>query len=212
MLRFEMLEKRYGSKLIFSGLSHHFTVGCHALQAPNGSGKSTLLSILAGVVPPDQGQVLIAGASLYTEPMRAKAQLAYVPDASPVYPFLTGREFLELVATTKQSQRSTATRTLIMRFGLDAHLDIRFEHMSLGTKKKMVLAAASIGEPAVIIADEPGIAIDDGARQVLIEYFRQAAQRSVVLFSTHDSELAVACGAALIGMPDIAAPTRLQWS
>jgi len=210
MLRFEMLEKRYGNKLIFSGLSHHFTVGCYALQAPNGRGKSTLLSTLAGVVPADQGNIWIADASLHTEPLHAKARMAYVPDACPVYPFLRGREFLELVASTKQTQLSAASLALITHFGLDPHLDSRFEQMSLGTKKKLMIAAASIGDPAVMIADEPGSAIDDAARQVLIDYFRQAAKHSVVLFSTHDDVLAAACDAQLIGMPSDADPTRLQ--
>jgi len=210
MLRFEMLEKRYGSKLIFSRLSHHFSLGCHALQAANGRGKSTLLSILAGVVPADRGEVWIADASLRRQPLLAKSRLAYVPDVCPVYPFLSGREFLELVASAKQTRLSAASLELIERFELNPHLDSRIEQMSLGTKKKLMIAAASIGEPAVIIADEPGTAIDDAARQVLIEYFRHAAKHCVVLFSTHDNALAAACGAHLIGMPDDADPTRLQ--
>jgi len=210
MLRFEMLEKRYGSKLIFSGIGHHFAIGCHALQAPNGRGKSTLLSVLAGVVQADRGSVWIDDASLHNEPLRAKARLSYVPDICPVYPFLTGREFLELVTSAKQTQLSAATLALVKNFGLNPHLDMRFEQMSLGTKKKMMIAAASIGEPAVIIADEPGSAIDDAARQVLIEYFRQAASHSVVLFSTHDAALAAACDAPIVGMPSDTDLTRLQ--
>jgi ABC-2 type transport system ATP-binding protein len=203
MLRFEGLEKYYGDKTVFVGLGHCFEAGCHALQSPNGSGKSTLLGILTGVIPADRGEVWIAGMSLQRDPLGAKSRLAYVPDACPVYPFLTGREFLELVASTKKTRLSRATLDLVTRLGLTSHLDLRFEQMSLGTRKKMMLAASSIGEPAVLVADEPSIAVDDAARHVLIDYFKSVAASAVVLFSTHDDDFARACDARVVGMPEL---------
>lgn len=200
MLRFEAIEKHYGGRTVLAGLGQCFAAGCHALQSPNGSGKSTLLSILAGVAQADRGEVWIAGISLRQDPLRAKSRLAYVPDACPVYPFMSGRAFLELIAAAKAGELGAATLGLVERLGLKPHLESRFEQMSLGTRKKMMLAASSIGEPAVIVADEPTIALDDAARRVLVEYFKQAAQRSVVLFSTHDDDFAEACDARRISM------------
>ena len=208
MLRFEGLEKHYGGKTVFSGLAYQFEAGCHALQSPNGSGKSTLLGMLAGVVATDGGEVRISGASLQREPLQAKARLAYVPDACPIYPFMTGREFLALVASAKHCSLGPDTLERVTRLGLDPHLDIRVEQMSLGTQKKLMLSASSIGDPAVIIADEPSIAIDDTAREVLIEYFVTASRHRVVLFSTHDDSLAQACGARVVTMSDLAEHTK----
>ena len=201
MLRFEKLRKTYGGKVVFSDLKHRFDAGCYVLRAPNGEGKSTLLRTLAGVEKFDEGRVWIAGASLETEPIRAKSRLGYIPDACAVYPFLTGRQFFELVATSKRSGLDQKVAALISSLLLEPHVDQRFDRMSLGMQKKFLCVAGFVGEPAVVIADEPDNGLDDASRGVLVEHFRSVASRSVVLFSTHDGDFADACGASLVRIP-----------
>jgi len=198
MLRFENLTKQFGQHTVFAGLSHTFNAGCFALPGPNGSGKSTLMSVLAGVLAPDAGEIWIDTHSLRTAALAAKARLAYVPDECDAYPFMTGRAFLELVASTKHLALDADTLQLAERLRLGSHLDKRFEQMSLGTRKKIMLTATALGAPAVIIADEPSNGLDTHARNVLIEWFAQLGRSSTVLFTTHDPEFAAACGAALI--------------
>ncbi|WP_423396505.1 ABC transporter ATP-binding protein [Burkholderia sp. LMG 21824] len=203
MLRIDNLHKRYGERIIFQGLRHSFGAGCVALCDENGSGKSTLLGILAGTIDADDGDVWINGHSLREAPLKAKSSLAYVPDDCIAYPFQTGREFLELVASTKKTVVDRRTLDLAHRFGLAPHLDKRFEQMSLGTRKKIFLSAVTLGDASVVIADEPGNGLDDAARGVLLDLFRTLAKDRVVFFSSHDPWLTEGCGARTIHFADL---------
>lgn len=204
MLRFENLGKRYGDRVIFQGLQHVSGPGCIALCDENGSGKSTLLGVLAGAIDADEGEVWLGGHSLRSAPVEAKSALAYVPDDCMAYPFMTGRALLELVASTKTTVVGTATLELAERFGLNPHLEKRFEQMSLGTRKKIFLAATTLGNPAVVIADEPGNGLDAAGRAVLIELFKHLAKDRVVFFSSHDLAVVRACEARVVGFGELA--------
>lgn len=198
MLRFEGICKSYGARRILRDLSRGFTPGVHALRGPNGIGKSTLLRVLAGIEEPDAGTVWIAGIDLQADPAAAKARLAYAPDECPVYPFMTGRELLAFVAWAKACEVSAAVLDIVERFGLARHLDTRCGDMSLGTQKKLMIAAAWIGEPSVLLLDEPSNGLDANARALLIELLAAKSRDAVVLVSTHDQEFARALGAQVI--------------
>jgi heme-transporting ATPase len=203
MLRFENLGKRYGERVLFQGLNYAAGAGCTALCDESGSGKSTLLGMLAGTIEPDDGEIWLAGHSLRTAPTQAKSALAYVPDDCMVHPLQTGRAFLELVASGRKTAVDDRTLDLAHRFGLDPHLDKRFEQMSLGTRKKTFLTATLLGEPAVVIADEPTGGLDAASRAVLIDLFKTLAEDRAVFFSSYDPELAIACEAKAISFADL---------
>ncbi|HEB3531730.1 ABC transporter ATP-binding protein [Burkholderia cenocepacia] len=205
MLRIGNIRKRYGEHVIFQGLHHRFGAGCVALCDENGSGKSTLLGILAGTVDADEGDVWINGHSLREAPFEAKSSLAYVPDDCMAYPFQTGREFLEFVASTKKTVVDHVTLEVAHRFGLAPHLEKRFEQMSLGTRKKIFLSAVTLGKPSVIVADEPSNGLDAAARGVLMDMFRTLAEDRVVFFSSHDPEFTEGCRARTISFADLGA-------
>jgi len=207
MLQFENLGKRYDRRVVFERLHYASGAGCVALCDENGSGKSTLLGILAGTIDADEGEVWLDGHSLRTAPLSAKSALAYVPDDCLAYPFQTGRAFLELVASARKTLVDTRTLDLADRFGLAPHLDKRFEQMSLGTRKKLFLTATTLGEPTVVIADEPGNGLDAAARGVLVDLFKTLAADHAVFFSSHDPALARACDAKVIRFADLE-PTR----
>jgi ABC-2 type transport system ATP-binding protein len=189
------ISKTFGHRKVLDRVSHSFDLGIHAIQGPNGIGKSTLLSILAGVQPPDSGSVAIDGQDLLKSPLRARQQLAYVPDDCPIYPFMNGRDFLDLVAHAKRTQVDAHTETLVDRLGLREHLFTRFGQMSLGTQKKMLLAAAWIGRPTVVVMDEPSNAVDQATRDVLIEELSALRKTTVVVISSHDADFVRALGA-----------------
>jgi ABC-2 type transport system ATP-binding protein len=149
-------------------------------------------------VEPDGGSVWVDGHSLAGDPAAAKARLAYVPDECPVYPFITGRELLAFVAYAKGCAIAPQVLELAQRFGLGPHLDKRCGGMSLGTQKKLMLAAAWIGEPAVLLLDEPSNGLDAGSRALLVDLLREKSGAAVVLMSTHDSAFVQAVGAATI--------------
>ena len=195
MLRIDNLGKRYGDHSVFQGLTHTFTPGCVALCEEDSTGKSTLLGIIAGVIAPDAGEVWIDGHALTQAPAQARSRLAYVPDNCMALPAQTGRGLLQQVAAEKSVPLADSVLDLAFRLGLEPHLDKRFEQMSTGTRRKVYLTAAALGDPAVIIADGASNGLDAQARGVLAEQFKTWAQDRVVLFASHDPELVEACGA-----------------
>jgi len=200
MLRIDNLTKRYGDHAVFQGLNQTFGPGCVALCEEDSTGKSSLLGIVAGVVAPDAGDVWIDGHSMAREPVLARARLAYVPDDCLAFPSQTGRGLLEQVASEKRAALDDAVLDLACRLGLEPHLDKRFEQMSTGTRRKVFLTAAALGDPAVVVADGPSNGLDAQARAVLAEQFRTWSRDRVVLFASHDAELVRACGARVAGV------------
>ncbi|MGA7778621.1 MAG: ATP-binding cassette domain-containing protein [Paraburkholderia sp.] len=204
MLRFENLSKRYGDHILFERLRYSTKTGCIALSDEMGSGKSTLLGILAGAIEADEGEVWLGGHSLRSAPSKAKTVLTYVPEDCMAYPLQTGRAFLESVAAARDTALDADALELADRFGLVPHLDKRFEQMSFGTRKKVFLTSAALGESSVLIADEPLGGLDAAARSVLIELFTTLAKDRTVLFTSYDAALAVACNATSVSFADLA--------
>lgn len=181
---------RFGAQVLFEHLSLASHAGALALTGSNGTGKSSLLALMAGVRQPDQGRVAICGFDLVDSPVQARQQLAYMPDDAPAYPFMTGRAFLEMVdALRGRHDMQQHAPDLLAGFGLLAHLDKRFETMSLGTRKKFMLVAGLMSQAAVQLMDEPSNGIDAEARALLIDLVVQRQQQQLFVFSTHDSEL-----------------------
>lgn len=195
MLHLDNLSKRYDGYLVFQGLTRTFAPGCYALCEEDNTGKTTLLNIIAGVIKPDEGDVRIDGHSMAQSPYHAKARLAYVPDNCMVDPAQTGRALLEQVAAEKKVALDEDVLDLAYDLGLEPHLDKHFEQMSTGTRRKVYLTAAALGDPAVVIADGPSNGLDKEARTVLAELFRSWSKDRVVLFASYDAELVQACGA-----------------
>jgi ABC-type multidrug transport system ATPase subunit len=183
------LSKAFGRKQVIAGFTHQFDAGVHAIVGPNGIVKTTLLSLLAGTVAPDAGDVNIAGFDLRSQPIEAKLQLGYAPDEKSLYPFMTGRELLDLVACAKRLDAAEQQAHLVEAFGLEAQWELTFGRMSKGTRKKFALTAALLGNPAVIIMDEPGNALDEDSLAFLIEKMKQATHKTAVVMATHDQHL-----------------------
>ncbi|MFM0729759.1 ATP-binding cassette domain-containing protein [Paraburkholderia sediminicola] len=203
MLRFENLSKRYSERIVFEELRYGTTSGCVALNDDSGSGKSTLLGILAGMVEPDTGEVWLGGHSLRTTPHEAQSVLTYVPEDCMTYPDQTGREYLARVASERKTKVGSHALDLANRFGLEPHLDKRFEQMSFGTRKKIFLTGAVLGETKVVIADEPVGGLDASARGVLVDLFKTLAETRTVFFSSYDTAFTDACAARTISFADL---------
>ncbi len=206
ILRCEALGTSYGRRAVFRSARLAFAAGVYALQGPNGIGKSTLLRLLAGAQLPDRGEVWIDGISLMQSPEEAKRRLSYVPDESPIYPFMTGWELLQFVASAKHTDIGATALALIDDLGLAAHVDARFDAMSLGTQKKMMLCTAWIGTPRVLLLDEPSNGLDLAARDKLVVLLREWSDRSTILFTAHDADFVAATGAAVVPTQQILEP------
>jgi ABC-type multidrug transport system ATPase subunit len=210
VLRFSKISKSYGRKQVLHNVSHCFGNGAFALRGQNGIGKSTLLKILAGAVQADTGTVWINQYPLQDTPLLAKARLSYIPDECPVYPFLTGLEFMRFVAYAKQFDITPEVQEIAMMFGLSDHLGTKFSDMSLGTQKKTMLTAAWIGDPSVLLFDEPSNGLDLQARDLLIEMLKNARKNRTILISTHDMDFVKSIEASVIPFDELSYDCRIQ--
>ena len=178
--------KSYENKEIFDNLSYEFNLGCYAITGANGIGKSTLLAMMAGAVKPDSGQISINGIDLKLKGKMAKMQLAYIPDKAPIYPFITGLEFIHFIKYAKQVNDTAEIQIALENFKLLPFLNNTFADMSLGTQKKFMIAAALIGSPSVMLFDEPSNALDEDAREFLCRYVQDNISKKVMIFASHD--------------------------
>ncbi len=206
MLRFEGLCKTYGQRAIFHNARLNLSTGVYALQGPNGIGKSTLLSLLASALPADEGEIWIDEISMTQAPLAARQRLSYVPDESPIYPFMTGRELLDFVAMAKKTPVGSDILALVHGFDLNMHLNTRFKAMSLGTQKKFLLCAAWIGDPRVLLLDEPSNGLDMNARRYLADLIQDKGQRDCIVFTTHDADFVSATAATILNMAQMVSP------
>jgi len=188
LLAVQGLRMSFSGQVLFDELSFAFGPGAVVLTGQNGAGKSTLLSLLAGVQPPQAGRILVDGHDLAGAPRHAREQLAWVPDESVAYDFMTGGEFLRLVLALRAQDAAPALPGLIEGLGLGPHTAKRFEAMSLGTRKKFMLAAGLASTAKVVLMDEPTNGIDAQAKACLLEVFRREGEGRLFFFSTHDQE------------------------
>jgi ABC-2 type transport system ATP-binding protein len=156
---------------------------------PNGAGKSTTVKILAGLMRPTSGRAVIAGFDLATQPFDAKRRLGYVPETPRLYESLTADAFLDVIGELHHLDRATArTRRddLLELFGLTAARYQRLQTFSKGMRQKVVIAAALIHKPEVLLLDEPFDGLDANSTLVMKDLLRQmASEGHTILFSSH---------------------------
>lgn len=200
MLRIENLQKSYGNHPVFQGLSLELGPGCYALCDEENTGKSTLLNIIAGNLPPDGGDVFINGHAISGPAKPAKTMVAWVPDDCLQEPTLIGWQLLQRTAAEKGVEIGPDVLEWVHALELEPHLEKQFEQMSTGMRRKVYLAAAAIGSPAVMVADGPSNGLDANACRALAAQFTAWGQDRVVLFATFDPELVQACDAKVLAL------------
>ncbi len=162
---------------------------------PNGAGKTTTIKMMAGVLKPTEGQIVINGYDLATSPSAVKQCIGFIPDRPFMYEKLTGLEFLHFVAglygldhTPFLKQR---IEDLLALFELRHWEDELIESYSHGMKQRLVMCAALVHQPKVLIVDEPMVGLDPKGARLVKDIFRDQAENGTTLFmSTHSLEVA----------------------
>jgi len=192
MVRVEGLTCRFGPLKALGGVSLEVHAGeSVALWGANGAGKTTLLRCLLGLLP-FEGRVEAAGADVPRHGRQARSQIGFVPQEPGFYDDLTVRETLELFARLKRRAPEPDTAA---QLALTGHLDKRVKALSGGLKQRLALAVALIGDPPLLLLDEPGANLDAAARDELVERLQGLKERGKTLvFASHrlDEVLALA--------------------
>ena len=195
MIRLAKLKKNYGDFAALRGIDLEVPRGSlFGLLGPNGAGKTTALRIIAGILQPTAGRVIVAGHDIQRDPERAKSKLGFIPDRPFVYDKLTGQEFLKFVAGLWGQDGAEVDRRideLLNLWELTDWRDELLETYSHGMRQKIIISSALIHKPDVIIVDEPMVGLDPKAARVLKDLFRGFVKRGgTILMSTHTLEVA----------------------
>jgi ABC-2 type transport system ATP-binding protein len=158
----------------------------------NGSGKSTTMKLAAGLIEPTSGEILLAGRPIQEDPVAYRQRLGYVPEEPHLYTHLSGLEYLVMVAQLRDMDRNSANERihgLLRLFGLHGDRDVAISSYSKGMRQKILLTAALMHNPDLILLDEPFSGLDVGSSLILRSLIKELAARGkIVLFSSHELE------------------------
>jgi ABC-2 type transport system ATP-binding protein len=195
LIQISDLVKRYGRFTAVDGVSLDVAQGeIHGFLGPNGAGKTTTIRVIAGLLKPTSGRIVIAGHDLASHPERAKASLGFIPDRPFLYEKLTAAEFLRFhgglygLSTDGAAPRIAELMEL---FELTAWRNELIESFSHGMKQRLVMCAAFLHRPKGIVVDEPMVGLDPRGARLIKDVFRAMSKRGVaILMSTHTLEVA----------------------
>ncbi|HWB40968.1 MAG TPA: ABC transporter ATP-binding protein [Gemmatimonadales bacterium] len=195
MIRLTDLTKRYGKFTAVDGITLEVPRGeLFGLLGPNGAGKTTTMRMIAGILQPTSGSVLVGGVDMLARPLEAKARIGFIPDRPFVYDKLTGGEFLRFAAALYGQDGAGVERRideLLEIFDLSGWKHELTESYSHGMRQKLIICGALVHRPELIIVDEPMVGLDPKSARLLKDLFRQFVDRGgTVLMSTHTLEVA----------------------
>ena len=203
MIQVERLTKKYRDRVAIDELTFTIDEGeIVGFLGPNGAGKSTTMKILTGFMPPTSGTAKVAGFDLFEQPLEAKKRIGYLPETPPLYPELTVRGYLRFVGELKGlsgAKVKSEIERVAAGTGITSELDRLTGVLSKGYRQRVGIAQAMMGEPPLLILDEPTEGLDPRQRKEVLELIKSLAGKHTVVLSTHIlSEVKVICRKVLI--------------
>ena len=203
MIDVQRLSKSYGSFRAVSDVSFHVERGeVVGFLGPNGAGKSTTLRMLAGFLGPSAGRIRIDGHDISDEPVLSRQKLGYMPETCPLYPEMRVREYLAFRAELKRlprKERARAVESVSEEVDILEVSEVLIRHLSKGFRQRVGLADALLGNPPVLILDEPTAGMDPNQIRQVRDLIRRRGDKHAILLSTHIlSEVEATCSRALV--------------
>ena len=203
MISVEHLTKYYGDVLAVDDISFEIEEGhIYGFLGPNGAGKSTTMNIMTGCLSATSGKVLIGTHDIYEEPNEAKKLIGYLPEQPPLYPNETPLEYLKFVGEAKGLKGEKLKQNInevIGQVGLDNVKNKLISSLSKGYKQRVGIAQALLGDPKVIILDEPTVGLDPIQIIDIRELIKELGKNRTIIFSSHIlSEVQEVCEKVLI--------------
>ena len=195
MIQLIELTKSFGQLVAVDHVNLHVERGeIFGFLGPNGAGKTTTIKMLTGLLKPTSGRALIDGYDVVSHPMEAKRVIGFIPDQPFIYEKLTGVEFLKFIGSLfgmKKEDIQWRMSDLLDLFELDGWGEELIESYSHGMKQRLVMSAALLHNPKVIIVDEPMVGLDPKGINLVKSVFKQKSREGVTIFlSTHTLEIA----------------------
>lgn len=195
MISIQNLRKHYGSFAAVDGVDLDVSSGeIHGFLGPNGAGKTTSIRMIAGLLKPTSGRIVVNGFDLAANPEAAKASLGFIPDRPYIYEKLTSGEFLRFHAGLygmNGNGLDQRIREMLDLFELGRWEHELVESFSHGMKQRLVMAAAFMHRPTALLVDEPMVGLDPRGARLIKDVFKRMAEHGVaILMSTHTLEVA----------------------
>ena len=185
MIAITDLVKRYGAFTAVDGVSLDVQPGqIHGFLGPNGAGKTTTIRMIAGLLKPTSGRIVVNGHDLATDPEGAKASLGFIPDRPFIYEKLTAGEFLRFHAGLYGLDGPPVDERvgeMLELFELTRWRDELVESFSHGMKQRLVMGAAFLHRPRAVLVDEPMVGLDPRGARLIKDVFRRMADRGVAI-------------------------------
>jgi ABC-2 type transport system ATP-binding protein len=205
MIDVRNVSKSYGSTPALHEVSFHVSPGeVIGLLGPNGAGKTTMMKILTGYLQPDNGEAVVDGIDVVTNPLDVQRRIGYLPENAPLYPELSVQSYLKMIANLRQipeDEQPVRLSDAIRAAGLEQHLTRPIGQLSKGFRQRVGLAQAIVHQPKLLILDEPTVGLDPTQIVEVRRLMRRLAKNSTVVLSTHIlSEVEATCDRVIILM------------
>lgn len=185
----ENLSYKYRKTKALSNINFEVTDGLIGVLGANGAGKSTLMKLITTLLKVEDGDISIDGTSYKERIDKIRGQLGYLPQDFVVYESLTGRQLLEVLATIKtnynKEEMNDHIEDIIRNFDMQDYIDKKIKEYSGGMKQKLGFAQAIIGDPKVIVMDEPTVGLDPEQRNIIRNLFPVMSRERIVFVTTH---------------------------
>lgn len=203
MIEVKNLTKKYGNHIAVDNLSFKVESGrIYGFLGPNGAGKSTTMNIITGYLAATDGTVTIGGYNIQTEPEKAKAKVGYLPEMPPLYAEMTVKEYLDFVAELKnvpKSERQEQVEKVMEETHITDMSGRLIRNLSKGYKQRVGMAQAILGDPEVLIFDEPSVGLDPKQIIEVRDLIRKLGEKHTVILSSHIlSEVSAVCDHIMI--------------
>ena len=203
MIEVKNITKKYGSTIAVDNISFKIKEGeVVGLLGPNGAGKSTTMNIITGFIEPTEGEVYVDGINMLKKPKTAKREIGYMPEGVPLYGELTVKEFVTYMAGIKKVDKKVLkdkVKQIIEQTGLADVQNKLTRNLSRGYKQRVSMAGALVGEPKVLILDEPTVGLDPKQITEIRSLIKRLGQNHTVILSSHIlSEVSQICDKVII--------------
>ena len=203
MIEVKNVTKKYGNFVAVDNIS--FTVNdgeVVGFLGPNGAGKSTTMNMITGFIEPTDGTIIVNGFDASKQPIKAKQQIGYMPEGVPLYTDLTVKEFVTYMAELKRvphKEKKERVTNVLRETGIEDVANRLIKNLSRGYKQRVSLAGALVGDPKIVILDEPTVGLDPKQITEIRQLIKRLGKKHTVILSSHIlSEVSQICNRVII--------------